>query len=497
MAQVSTIDWQTRATQLQFRQQAFINGRFVPAASGETFTCISPIDGRVLTEVAACDQEDVNRAVQAARAAVDDGRWRLQAPMQRKQVLLRFADLIEQHAEELALLDTLDMGKPIHDSLNIDVAATVRSFRWYAEAVDKLYDEVAPTAHHTLATITREPLGVCGLIVPWNFPMIMAAWKLAPALAAGNAVILKPAEQSPLSVLRLAELAVEAGLPEGVFNVLPGFGPTAGKALALHDDVDGIYFTGSTAVGKLIMQYAAQSNMKQVGLECGGKSGHIILRDCGDLEQAAENAAFGIFFNQGEMCSAGSRLILDAPVRDVVLEKIAAIAQTLQPANPLKPETRMGALVDEAHTANVMDYIASGKQEAELFLGGARVLQASGGCYVEPTVFDQVANHTRIAREEVFGPVLTVLTVNGVEEAVQVANDTPYGLAAGVWSDNVNTLMQATRALKAGVVYANCYDADDITTPFGGYKQSGIGRDKSLHAFDKYTEMKTTWLRLR
>ncbi|PID49392.1 MAG: aldehyde dehydrogenase PuuC [Proteobacteria bacterium] len=493
----STIDWHTRAAQLDIRNQAFINGCCVASATGETFTRISPVDGRKLTDVAACDVKDVNRAVEAARAAFESGCWHLRSPTERKKILLNFADLIEQNGQELALLETLDMGKPIRDSQAIDVNATVRCFRWYAEAIDKCYDEVAPTAHHTLATITREPLGICGMIVPWNFPMIMASWKLAPALAAGNSVVLKPAEQSPLTALRLAELASEAGIPDGVFNVVPGFGPTAGKALALHMDVDGIYFTGSTAVGKLIMGYAAQSNMKKIGLECGGKSAHIILRDCDNLELAAENAAFGIFFNQGEMCSAGSRLILDAPVRDIVMSKIAEIAQKMQPSNPLDPNTCLGAMVDKEHTATVMNYIASGKQEASLFLGGKQVMQDTGGCYIEPTVFDQVSNQARIAKEEIFGPVLAVITVDGVDEAIQVANDTPYGLAAGIWSDNVNTLMKATQALKAGVVYANCYDADDITTPFGGYKQSGIGRDKSLHAFDKYTELKTTWLRLR
>jgi gamma-glutamyl-gamma-aminobutyraldehyde dehydrogenase/4-guanidinobutyraldehyde dehydrogenase/NAD-dependent aldehyde dehydrogenase len=325
----------------------------------------------------------------------------------------------------------------------------------------------------------------------------MAAWKLAPALAAGNSIVLKPAEQSSLTAVRLAALALEAGLPEGVLNVVTGLGHTAGQAIGLHMDIDGVFFTGSTAVGKYILQYSAQSNMKKVGLECGGKSGHIILADCGDLDAAAEAAAFGIFFNQGEMCSAGSRLILDAPIRDAVMEKILQFAQGMQPGDPLDPNTRLGAMVDKTHTERVMDYIASGKQEARLLVGGQQVRLETGGCYIEPTVFDQVSNQARIAQEEIFGPVLSVITVNGVDEAIQVANESIYGLAAGVWSDNVNTLYKATRALKAGVVYANCYDADDITTPFGGYKQSGIGRDKSLHAFDKYTELKTTWLKLR
>lgn len=497
MSKPEIINWHERAAALKPEGQAFINGHYVSALSGETFECVSPIDGRILTQVAACDQEDIEQAVKAARKAFEDGRWALRAPAERKKILLQFADLIEQHSEELALLETLDMGKPIRDSRSVDVPATVRCFRWYAEAVDKLYDEVAPTAPSMLATITREALGVCGIIVPWNFPMIMAAWKLAPALAAGNSVVLKPAEQSSLTALRLAALALQAGIPAGVLNVVTGFGPTAGKFLALNMDVDGVFFTGSTQVGKYIMQYAAESNMKRIGLECGGKSAHIILRDCEHLDEAAEAAAFGIFFNQGEMCSAGSRLILDEPVRDKVLAKIQQMAQNMQPNNPLDSETRLGAMVDATHTQRVMAYIESGKQEAQLLLGGKQVRQESGGCYIEPTIFDHVSNKARIAQEEIFGPVLSVITVKGLEEALQIANDSIYGLAAGVWSDNVNTLMKATRALKAGVVYANCYDADDITTPFGGFKQSGIGRDKSLHAFDKYTELKSTWLRIR
>ena len=497
MTQPVSPNWTEQAQQLSIQGKSFINGQYVNAVSEQTFDCISPIDGRKLTQIAACNQMDVDQAVAAARAAFNDGRWSRSHPAKRKAVLLRLAELIEKNGDELALLETLDMGKPIRDSLSIDIPATARCFRWYAEAVDKLYDEVAPTAHNVLATITREPLGVCGVIVPWNFPLIMAAWKLAPALAAGNSIVLKPAEQSSLTAIRLAALAAEAGIPDGVLNVVTGLGQDVGQAIGLHMDIDGVFFTGSTAVGKYIMQYSAQSNMKKIGLECGGKSGHIILADCGDLEAAAESAAFGIFFNQGEMCSAGSRLILDAPIREAVMEKILSFAKGMQPGDPLNPATRLGAMVDQTHTERVMDYIASGKQEAELLVGGKQARLETGGCYIEPTVFDKVSNQARIAQEEIFGPVLSVITVNGVDEAIKVANESIYGLAAGVWSDNVNTLYKATRALKAGVVYANCYDADDITTPFGGYKQSGIGRDKSLHAFDKYTELKTTWLRLR
>lgn len=498
MAYTSSQDlWRQRADSLDIRSQAFIDGRFVDAQDGRRFDCVSPIDGKVVAQVAECGEADIDRAVRAARAAFEDRRWAGLPPGKRKAILLDFAALVERHAEELALLESLDMGKPISDSLSVDAPAAARCLRWYGEAVDKVYGEVAPTADSVLATITREPLGVVAVVVPWNFPMIMTAWKIAPALAAGNSVVLKPAEQSPLSALRLGELAAEAGIPEGVLNVVPGFGPVAGRALGLHHDVDGVFFTGSTEVGKLFLQYSGQSNMKRLGLECGGKSAHIILDSCADLDRAAATAAGAIFFNQGEMCTAGSRLVLQRGIHDAVIERLLAQARDYQPGDPLNPATRMGAMVDAQHTRRVLDYIAVGRAEgASLLTGGKAARPESGGSYVEPTIFDGVTNAMRIAREEIFGPVLSVITVDSVEEAVAVANDSDYGLAAAVWSDDVTTLHRVTRRLKAGVVYANCYDADDITVPFGGFKQSGIGRDKSLHALEKYTELKTTWLRL-
>ncbi|MEO7775175.1 MAG: aldehyde dehydrogenase family protein, partial [Steroidobacteraceae bacterium] len=377
------------------------------------------------------------------------------------------------------------------------IPATAHCIQWYAEAIDKIYDEVAPTGPDALALITREAMGVIGVIVPWNFPLIMAAWKLGPALAAGNSVVLKPSEKSPLSALRLAELAIEAGIPAGVLNVVPGFGQTAGKALATHMDVDCIGFTGSTATGKMVMQYAAQSNLKKVSLECGGKSPNIIMADYPDLARAAKAAAFAIFFNQGEMCSAGSRLLVQDNIKDRVLEEIAKVGAKLAPGDPLSTKTRLGAIVDEVQMQRVLSYIDTGKQEgARLALGGARVRSESGGFYVEPTVFDGVRPDMRIAREEIFGPVLSTITFKTLDEAIHIANDAIYGLAAAVWTANINTAHRAARALRAGTVYVNCYDSDDITVPFGGYKQSGIGRDKSLHAFDKYTELKTTWIDL-
>jgi 4-guanidinobutyraldehyde dehydrogenase/NAD-dependent aldehyde dehydrogenase len=490
-------NWHERARSLAIEGRAFIDGRYVDAVSAETFDCVSPIDGRVIARIASTGAVDADRAVAAARRSFDSGAWRLQPPRERKRVLLRFAELILEHREELALLETLDMGKPISDSLAVDIPSTARCITWYAEAIDKIYDEVAPTSHDALALITREPIGVVAAIVPWNFPLIMAAWKIGPALAAGNSFILKPSEKSPLTAIRLGELASRAGIPDGVFNVLPGFGHTAGQALAMHMDVDCIGFTGSTRTGKLMLQYSGQSNMKRVWLECGGKSPNIILADCPDLDRAAAAAASAIFFNQGEMCSAGSRLIIEESVRDAVLEKVVAAGRKLVPGDPLDAATQLGAIVDDVQLKTVLGYIDAGREDgARMLAGGKRVRQESGGFYVEPTIFGEVRPDMRIAREEIFGPVLAAITVRDADEAVQVGNSVIYGLAAAVWTRDITRAHRIARALRSGMVYVNCYDADDITVPFGGFKQSGLGRDKSLHAFDKYTELKTTWIDL-
>jgi 4-guanidinobutyraldehyde dehydrogenase / NAD-dependent aldehyde dehydrogenase len=447
--------------------------------------------------VSSGDTEDINRAVSAARAAFRKGVWSNLAPNQRQKTLKRFAELIRQYGEELALLDTLDMGKPISVALNVDIPSSARCIEWYAEAIDKIYDEVAPTGPGSLALVTREPMGVVGAIVPWNYPLLMAAWKIGPVLAAGNSLVLKPSEKSPLSAIRLAQLAVEAGIPDGVFNVVPGLGQTAGKALALHMDVDCIAFTGSTATGRNIMQYAGQSNMKRVSLECGGKSPNIVLADCPDLDKAATAAAYAIFDNQGEVCSAGSRLLVQDSVKDQVLEKIRSVGKGLAPGDPLDPATRLGAIVDDIQLKRVLGYIDVGRKDgANVFLGGRRVREDSGGYFIEPTVFDGVRPGMTIAREEIFGPVLSTITFKNVDEAIEIANDVIYGLVAAVWTRDITVAHRTAKALRAGTVFINCYDADDITVPFGGFKQSGIGRDKSLHALEKYTELKTTWLDL-
>ncbi|HEY9536490.1 MAG TPA: aldehyde dehydrogenase [Kiloniellaceae bacterium] len=487
----------SQASGLSYRNQAFIGGQFVAAASGKTFDCVSPIDGKVLTQVAAGDKEDVDRAVKAARAAFEDGRWSRLAPAGRKKVMLRWAELIEQHTTELALLETLDMGKPIGDSSRIDIPAVANCIRWYAEAVDKVYDEVAPTGDDAVAMLVREPLGVVGAVVPWNFPLLMAAWKMGPALVTGNSMVVKPAEQSPLTMIRVAELAVEAGLPEGVLNVVPGFGETAGQALGRHMDVDAIAFTGSGEVGKLFLKYAGESNMKRVSLECGGKTPNIIMADAPDLEAAATAAAWGIFFNQGEVCNAGSRLLVEDKVKDEVLDRIMKVAKSMRVGDPLDPATQMGAMVDGTQMERVLGYIEKGRSEgAKVALGGQRILSESGGYYIEPTVFDGVKNDMTIAQEEIFGPVLSTISFGDAEEAVKIGNDTIYGLAAAVWTSDIKKAHRAAKALRAGVVWVNCFDAGDMTTPFGGYKQSGFGRDKSLHAMEKYTELKTIWIDL-
>lgn len=494
---MNTIDWHARAAALTIDGRALINGQRVDAADGSTFECLSPVDGRKLTDVARCKAADIEQAVVAAREAFEDRRWAGLSPRERKTTLIRFADLVLANREELALLETLDMGKPISASMSTDVPGTANTLRWYGEAIDKVYDEIAPTNDSTLALITREPVGVVAAIVPWNYPLLMASWKIAPALAAGNSVILKPSEKSPLTALRLGELALEAGIPAGVLNVVPGFGPEAGSPLALHMDIDCIAFTGSTAVGKKIQVMAGESNLKRAWCELGGKSPNIVFADCPDLDRAVAAAAGSIFYNQGESCNAPSRLLVERSIRDEFVEKLKLYSPKHLPGDPLDPNTTMGALVDQMQMDNVLRYIEAGKKQgATLCCGGEQVRTETGGFYVAPTIFDGVTNEMIIASEEIFGPVLSIITFDSQEEAIRIANDTSYGLAAAVWTRDISRAHLMSRALRAGTVHVNCYDEDDITVPFGGFKQSGNGRDKSLHALEKYTELKTTWISL-
>ncbi|GHE22480.1 aldehyde dehydrogenase [Halomonas urumqiensis] len=489
-------DWQALAQALTARLEtrAFIDDTFVDAVSGETLATINPATGETLAHVASCDAADADLAVAAARAAYARGDWSRLSPARRKQTLLRLAALMEAHQHELALLDTLDMGKPVSSALG-DIDGAIGCLRYTAEGIDKVYGEVAPTGDDSLGLVLREPLGVVASIVPWNFPLMMTAWKIAPALAAGNSVILKPSEKSPLSALRLTQLAREAGLPRGVFQVLPGFGHTVGRALALSMEVDCLAFTGSTGVGKQLMQYAGQSNLKRVYLECGGKSPNLVFADCKNLDQVAWNAAAAIFHNQGEVCIAGSRLLVDNAIRGVFVDKVVEAAKAMQPGDPLDPESFMGAMVDETQYRRVLDYIAKGREEgARLRVGGVAI--DGPGYFIPPTVFDGVTPAMTIGREEIFGPVLSVFGFDSEEEAVAMANDSDYGLAAGLWSQDIDRIMRVSRKLHSGQVFVNNWAGPDMTVPFGGVKQSGNGRDKSLHALEEYTELKTVWMAL-
>jgi acyl-CoA reductase-like NAD-dependent aldehyde dehydrogenase len=487
---------QAASGELTFVTRALIDGRFVDSASGKTYPIISPSTGGMLTEVAECDAVDIDAAVSAARRSFEARDWSGQPPGARKRQLMRLAEAIRANAEELAFLITLDMGKPISDSRG-EVAAAGDCVQYYGEAIDKLYGEVAPTDSTYLTLVTREPVGVVGAIVPWNYPLVLTCWKLAPALAAGNSIVIKPSEKAPLANLRLAELVAETEMPDGVVNFVPGFGDPAGKSLALHSDVDAITFTGSGAVGRLILGYAGASNMKAVSLECGGKSPNIVLADVPDMNAAVEASLNGAYENAGQMCNAATRLLVQDRIADEFIEKVLATTPRFAPADPLDPGTVMGAMVDEAQMHRVLGYIGNGVEEgATLTTGGHRTQPKPGGFYIEPTVFTDVANEMTIAREEIFGPVLSVIRFSDVDEAVRIGNDSIYGLAAAVWTTDITKAHTIARELRAGSVYVNCYDRDDPSAPFGGYKQSGLGREKSLHAIDHFTQLKTTWVNL-
>ncbi|SAL37490.1 aldehyde dehydrogenase [Caballeronia udeis] len=499
MSNVTRPDFATRATNLSIEGRAFINGDFVGALSERTFHTINPATGKVLAEVAECDVADVNRAVEAARRAFEDGRWRNLSPKDRKWALLRLADLVESNIEELALLESLDTGKPVDDALAVDLPDCIETLRWHAEAIDKLYDQVSPTAGDVVSLIVREPIGVVAAVIPWNFPLVILALKVAPALAAGNSIIVKPAEQTPLTAIRFAALAAEAGIPAGVFNVLPGYGETAGQALGRHMDVDCLTFTGSTEVGRYFLKYAAESNIKRITLELGGKSPVIVMEDVTDLQPVVEQIAKGILFSQGENCSAGSRLLVHEGVKDRLLAAVVEHFKTWRVGNPLVAGTKLGAVIEERHMERILGYIEAGVSEGgRIVLGGKRILQETGGFFIEPTVFDSVDNKMKIAREEIFGPVLSTITFRDTDDAVRIANDSDYGLAASLYTNDLHTAHKVSRAIRAGTVSVNCFSEGDQSVPFGGFKQSGFGgREKSFAAHDQYSQLKTIWIQLR
>jgi 4-(gamma-glutamylamino)butanal dehydrogenase len=489
---LSAAEYRAIAAELQFPTNAFIDGAFRPAKSGRTFSTVNPATGEVLAAIAACDADDVDFAVARAREAFDDGRWSRRSPSERKAVLLRLARLLERHRHELAVMESLDSGKPVGECQTVDLPDTINTIRWHAELIDKLYDNTAPVGSRALALIVREPVGVVGCVLPWNFPLLMLAWKIGPALAAGCSVIVKPAEDTTLTALRVAELAHEAGVPAGVFNVVTGSGKEAGEPLGLHMDVDMVAFTGSTQTGRRFLRYAADSNLKRIVLECGGKNPAVVLEDAEDLDLVAEQVVNGAFWNMGENCSATSRLIVQESIKDELLRRIGAYMREWKTGDPLDPENRVGALVSGSHFEKVKAFLdVAGKEKLVLAHGGA----TKDGIYIEPTVVDDVPAKSRLFKEEIFGPILSVTTFKTLEEAIVLANDTNYGLAASVYTGNLRRAIRLSREIRAGVVTVNCFGEGDATTPFGGYRESGFGgRDKSVFAHDNYCELKTIWI---
>ena len=488
-------DWADRAATLRLRTRMFIDGAW-EAGSGEPLAPTSPRDGRTLPSIAAAAAADVDRAVRSARQAFDSGVWSRIAPRERGQLLIAFAQKIHDNAEELALTISLEMGKPVREALQTELRAVVSCFRWYGEAADKVLDEMPVTAPNSLALVTREPAGVVAAVVPWNFPLTMTAWKLAPALAVGNSVVLKPAEHTTFSALRLAELAHEAGIPAGVLNVTPGAGHIAGRALGEHPDVDVVTFTGSPEVGRRFLGYSAASNGKRVWPELGGKTASLVLPDA-DLENAVRATADGCFYNQGQMCTASSRLLVPRSQQERALEIAAEVAENSLPADPFDVSTSMGAIVSEKQLAGIAGFVERAEAEGGLLVAGSaeRFHAVDGGSYFAPVVLGVTPAH-EVAQREVFGPVLSVIGYDDVEDALAIANGTEFGLAAALWSTDLNAVHTLSRRLRAGIVWVNCFEEGDMTIPFGGVKGSGFGRDKSLHAMEKFTDLKTTWIAL-
>ncbi len=470
-----------------------VNGKWVDSRSGKTFETINPATGEVITQIAQGDKEDVDLAVKSARKAFEEGPWSRMDARDRGKLLAKVAELVMKNAEELATIETMDNGKPITESRNVDLPLTADTFFYYAGWADKIHGETIPVRGNYFNYTLREPVGVVGQIIPWNFPLMMAAWKLGPALACGNTVVLKPSKFTTLSCLRLAELIMEAGLPEGVLNVVTGPGEIVGNALAQHPGIDKVAFTGETTTGKSIMKTAADT-LKRVSLELGGKSPNIVFADA-DIESAIKGALFGIFLNQGEVCCAASRLFVEKKIHDEFVEKMVAVAKEMKVGDPLDPQTQMGAIVSQDQFNKILRYIEDGKGEgAKLACGGERL--GSKGYFVKPTIFDDVKIDMKIAREEIFGPVLATITFKDIDEAIEEGNMTEYGLAAAVWTRDIRKAHLVARRLRAGTVWINTYDAFDAASPFGGYKQSGFGRELGIHSLELYTQVKSVWVSL-
>lgn len=489
---LSKSEYAALAAHIKLRTQAFINGEFQDAIAGGTFATTNPATGEHLADITACKSEDVDIAVASARAAFEDGRWHLRSPAERKAVLLRFAQLLEDNAHELAVMESLDSGKPVRECQNIDVPETINTIRWHAELIDKVYDSTAPTGSGALTLVVREPIGVVGLVLPWNFPLLMLAWKIGPSLAAGCSIVVKPAKETTLTALRVAELAHQAGVPAGVFNIVPGGGKDAGEPLGRHKDVAMVSFTGSTDTGRLFLQYAAESNLKRIVLECGGKNPAVVMNDVEDIDQVAQHVVNGAFWNMGENCSASSRLIVHADIKDALLARMRAHLADWKMGDPLDPDNRLGAMVSKAHFDKVNAYIERAREEQLNIAQGGETEQEA---FVQPTVYDDVGPDSRLFKEEIFGPVLTVTTFTDVDSAIRLANDTVYGLAASAYTGSLKNALRLSREIRAGIVTVNCFGEGDASTPFGGYKESGFGgRDKSIWAHDQYTEIKTIWI---
>jgi gamma-glutamyl-gamma-aminobutyraldehyde dehydrogenase len=494
---LSRQEYHAIADEASLMTNAYINGKFTAAKSGKVYESVNPATGKVLAKIASCGVEDVDYAVKKSRQAFESGVWSRMHPAKRKEIMIKLVKLMKRHRYELTVLESLESGKPVRDIATIDLPETMECFAWYAEAADKLYDQVSPATDDGLGLIVREPVGVVACILPWNFPLQMMGWKVGPALAAGNSVIVKPARETSMSALRVAELAAEAGVPAGVFNVITGPGAVIGEALGRHMDIQALSFTGSTEVGRQVLTYAAASNLKKVTLELGGKNPCVVLEDVDDLDAVAGQAIHAVFWNMGENCTSNSRLIIHKKHRKELIPRLLDKVRDWKTGDPLDPQNAFGSMVSKRHYDEVLGYIEKGKQEgATLLLGGAP-LKIGAGCFIPPTIFDEVTPKMTIAREEIFGPVLAIMTVENDAAALELANDTCYGLQASVFCSNTKRALRAARSLQAGTVTVNCYSEGNITTPFGGYKLSGFGgRDNGLHAFDQYMETKTIWLDL-